>query len=54
LRIDEVEKAVGTIHFQIRIFSPGNTVAISGEEVTKLMIVVSGTVRVRWSILPGK
>jgi CRP-like cAMP-binding protein len=41
----ETEMALSSTHYRIRKYFPGSVVALSGEEVTSLQIVVSGLVK---------
>lgn len=42
---DEIETLAGSVHYRVRFFPAGSLVVVSGEEITSLIIVLSGSVK---------
>ena len=51
---DEIERLLGTANYRIRSYNAGAVIAISGEEIISLIIVISGSVRGEMSDLTGR
>ncbi len=51
---DEIEKLAGTVNFKVRSYTAGSVIALEGEEIVSLIIVISGSVRGEMSDLTGR
>lgn len=50
----EIEKLIAAVNFRVRFYHAGAVAALAGEEITSLMIVLSGSVRGEMSDLSGR
>lgn len=51
---DEIESLTGAVNFRVRFYHSGAVVALAGEEMLSLIIVLSGSVRGEMSDLTGR
>ena len=51
---DEIESLTGTVNYRVRSLPAGAVAALAGEEITSLVIVISGSVRGEMSDLSGR
>ena len=51
---DEIEKLAGTVNCRVRAYPAGSVIALEGEEIVSLIIVISGSVRGEMSDLTGR
>ncbi len=51
---DEIESLIGSVNYRLRFFHEGAVIALAGEEIQSLMIVLTGSVRGEMSDLSGR
>lgn len=51
---DEIEKLLAAVNFRVRFFYTGAVIALAGEEIHSLVIVLSGSVRGEMADLAGR
>lgn len=54
LKEEEIEKLLGTINYRVRFYHEGALAVISGEEITSVMIVLSGSMKGEMADLSGR
>ena len=50
----EIDRLIATVNFRVRFYHAGAVAALAGEEISSLMIVISGSVRGEMSDLSGR
>ncbi len=51
---DDIEKLLAAVNFRVRFFHTGSVIALAGEEIHSLVIVLSGSVRGEMADLAGR
>jgi len=50
----EIEKMLDSVNYRVRYFHAGSVAALAGEDISSLMIVLSGSVRGEMTDLSGR
>lgn len=51
---EEIERLIGTVNYRVRFYPKGSLAVISGEEITSVMIVISGSMKGEMADLSGR